>query len=180
LSFWSSSPDISQKHKWKVEFKGELLKGQGDNKVFFAKSVDKPSYTVKTTSYKYLYSHEFKFPTRISWNPIRLSLYDVIEKGVATNVHSMLTGFGYKPPYSEDTGNEIVSTYHFKDRYKLTGLNIIQLGSGSGDKTEPKQEIWSLKNALITDIKYDTLDYSSDAPVVIEMTIAYDWATLTQ
>ena len=40
-------------------------------------------------------------------------------------------------------------------------------------------EEWQLKNAFITSVKFGDLDYNSDELINIDLTIKYDYATLT-
>lgn len=97
MSFWTNSNIIipKQSHRWKI------LVGQNNqvrnNLTWFAKAVDRPSYQIKNVEVKYLYSHVVNFPTRPTWNPIKIEFYDTFMKTGPT-VSSYESNFsGNKP-----------------------------------------------------------------------------------
>ena len=71
--FWNDPSNLAPKqaHRWVIHF--------GDDSAFFyAKSVDRPSYNLNTVKGKLLYSHTVNFPGRLTWNPIKVTLYEKI------------------------------------------------------------------------------------------------------
>lgn len=186
MSFWSKPEEINQiRHKF--AFKVEIQNVIGRD-IYYAKSVDKPSISIKPVVLKYLFSHEVKFPGRPTWNPIRLTLYNIgpgvkppprqyRKDDLISKIHDSLDGNGYTPPDpddGEDSGDWFVNDFIFKKNYKLEKVEITQLSTDGA-----ALELWSLKNPFIVDFKYDTLDYTQEGPTMIDLTLAYDWATLT-
>ena len=93
MTFWNDPSRVllKQQHRWVISFGDKdfnstesktnpLLKNKIYN--FFAKSVDKPSFDIKTTQARFAYSHTFNFPQRLVWNPITITLYDVFNRQV--------------------------------------------------------------------------------------------------
>jgi len=93
MTFWNDPSRVllKQQHRWVISFGDKdfnstesktnpLLKNKIYN--FFAKSVDKPSFDIKTTQARFGYSHTFNFPQRLVWNPITITLYDVFNRNI--------------------------------------------------------------------------------------------------
>jgi hypothetical protein len=180
MSFWSAAKEreLKQKFRWYI-----TMGGNNDKTIwrFYAKSVEIPSYDIKTTTAKLLYSHEFKFPNRVSWKPITLCFYDFYDgKSTADLLHDKLimsgTTDGYLPPEKLD-GSNILNQYHFKDsmKSKIDPLQIHEIGTDGKSK-----EYWTLGNPFISSANYDKLDYSEEAAMLVTITVSYDWATLTK
>ena len=270
MSFWDdpSGPLLKQQHRWVVSLGNsdfDPAKETDTNKntipFYYAKSVDQPSYTIKTVQAKYLYSHTFNFPTRPVWNSISITFYDVLmnqkdaslvidptvslyedflKKGkgkpvkfrdqivvegkvAARNVsdtiklkqstqlffYALLQSAGYITPHETDNENNLMrfKSFNFKknmikaivgdspdyinntaiqgNEIKLDGniskssdwkyLSIWHLDA-EGNQTHG----WKLYNPMVTDVKMDRLDYSSENAVTITAKIEYDWAAVLE
>lgn len=114
-------------------------------------------------------------------------------------LYKMLLRSGYFGP-NEDDPLLFNKTYHFKnnltrtleektnnrvtnrDEYPIENeepfYSYLELTHLDDDGDEDTNDKWFLFNPIITDYKSDKLDYSSDAPSTITLTIAYDWAEL--
>jgi 23S rRNA pseudoU1915 N3-methylase RlmH len=258
MAFWNDPTNLipKQKHRWVISFgdrnndvtdKRTKFNGAADSlddntmHVFLAKSVDRPSYTIKTVSAKYLYSHTFKFPTRPVWNPITVTFYDAQvaddvrtylqnpridstdgskitntfqgDKDDSKSLFKQSTQFffydflrkaGYYDPEEYDSDDQLLRfrTYNFKRNMieSLVGTSgsNVEYRTGNGGNLETINtlgfankiqiteftpdgsglERWSIYNPLITDVKFDKLDYSTDDIPLITVTIEYDWAAL--
>jgi hypothetical protein len=244
MSFWNTPSNVTlkQQHRWLVSFGNNGADAARDANQplkatlysHFVKSVDKPTFSIKTTQAKYLYSHTFNFPTRVVWNPIKITFYDFFDNDnslklgrlpirtvdsteeIKTAHFSMQLFFdtflqrsGYVLPYEGAQENKLLRfrSYNFKNGmvqslvgnqdynvnpnfYEKTKTgntfidtenkteNIGRIFISELDSSGKQLEAWNIFNPLITDISYDKLDYSNDAPTTITVTIAYDWATL--
>ena len=83
MPFWNS-PMIKPKQafRWVISFgdrnfNDSTLATYNAIAEYAAKSVTKPSYTIKTNTYKMLGSHAFLYPTNLSWQPISVKLVDI-------------------------------------------------------------------------------------------------------
>jgi len=95
MTFWNDPKSLvpKQQHRWVISFDqkdfsfnertliGEQEGAQNYIPYWFAKSVDKPSYELRSIQTKYLFSHTFNFPTRPVWKPITIVFYDVVNRG---------------------------------------------------------------------------------------------------
>lgn len=83
MPFWSD-PTIKPKQafRWVISFGDRdysSTTSTESNAVlsFAAKSVTKPSYTIKSNKYKLLGSHAFNYPTSLEWQPITIKFVDI-------------------------------------------------------------------------------------------------------
>jgi hypothetical protein len=88
MPFWSD-PTIKPKQafRWVISFGGhDYINTTEDNAnavlSFAAKSVTKPSYTIKSNKYKLLGSHAFNYPTSLEWQPITIKFVDIWGFGI--------------------------------------------------------------------------------------------------
>jgi hypothetical protein len=246
MAFWNDPTNLipKQKHRWVISFgdreKNASFTGKAesldDNTMhfFLAKSVDRPNYSIKTVSAKYLYSHTFKFPTRPVWNPITITFYDAQVaddvrtylnnpkiNGAGTDIENVnqnifdtskalfkqstqfffydfLRKSGYYDPEEYERDDQLLRfrSYNFKRNMieSLVGSNGSNLDFTNGTENNTlnyktlniteyapdgtPQEMWRIANPLITDVKFDKLDYSADDIPLITVTVEYDWASL--
>jgi len=268
MAFWTDWNDPSaltpkQSHRWVISFgQKNNLNSQNYLPFYFAKSIERPSYSLKTIQAKYLYSHTINFPTRVTWNPITITFNDVLinvanssylfqptietynqfikdggktklqlgvtsEESLLVEENSKIINFkqstqaffykflqfaGYFDPEEYGRSAEQLlsfKSYTFKnnlisafvgsditnDSNQLKG-NATQLPAGETaevsseanlkelyiSELSPSGEIiekWLISNPLISDVKFDRLDYSTDNILSITAKIEYDWARLS-
>ena len=102
-----------------------------------------------------------KFKGKTTWSDIALELIDPIDSSAAADVvgwlktmHDPITGAdGYKDMYAKD-------------------CTIMILGP-EGDKVQQ----WTLHDAWPNDVDFGGLDWSTDDPCTISVTLSYDYAT---
>ncbi len=100
MPFWNDPTTLfpKQAHRWVIEFATEIGANPAsstgpfnaqikENKItrYFAKSCDRPSYEIGIQDAKYLYSHTFKLPKRVSWKPITMVFYDTMIRNAKIN-----------------------------------------------------------------------------------------------
>ena len=144
----------------------------GTNVVFWAKTADKPTYTLGETTHNYL-NHTFKFPGRVTWNDISITMVDPGgEKGVAFALTKILNQSGYVVPTDASQFQTISKT-------KAVG-GLGEVLCQQLDDEGAVLESWTLNNSFIADVKFGNLDYGSDDLTEYSMTIRYDWATYNE
>lgn len=144
----------------------------GTNVVFWAKTAEKPSFTLGETTHNYL-NHTFKFPGRVTWNDVAITMVDPGgEKGVAFALTKILNQSGYVVPTDASQFQTISKT---KSVGGLGEVLCQQL-----DDEGAVLESWTLNNSFIADVKFGSLDYGSDDLTEYSMTIRYDWATYNE
>ena len=69
----------------------------GGGIMWYAKTVDKPSFEISTTEHNYL-NHKFNYPGRTSWSPVALKVVDPTSPDMAATFSDIITAAGYHPP----------------------------------------------------------------------------------
>lgn len=175
MSFWTeNTTEPKRNFRWRVTMSNILqYDGVGSAAVWWAKTVDTPSYTVTDITHPF-FDNEFKFPGRVQWQDVNMTLVDPISPNAAYLTNQMILQSGY----------EIKNVQNFIDKPRsiskaganaAIGLVSIEVLAGTGEIVEK----WEMKNPFITSVKYSTLDYSNDEMRTIDLTWKYDFATCT-
>ena len=175
MAFWAenfgddaSLRDPKRNFRFKVEFSNVDSKTGGPI-LWFAKSVNKPSFTVATSEHKYL-NHTFYYPGSVTWNEITIELVDPVDPDVAATISSIVQESGYAPPsYVNSLG-----TMSKAGAASSLGQVFISQIDGTGQTIEK----WTLWNAFVQDVKYGDLEYGNDELTSISVVLRYDWARL--
>jgi len=164
--FWTSANvDPKRKYRFVVEFAG----AGGIGALWFAKTVDKPEITVNTGETKFM-QHTFYYPGTVQWNEINLTLVDPVSPDASAIMLRILQESGYTGPQGAKTNMRSISKALATERL---GQVVISQLSADGET----QEKWPLKNAFITKVSWDGLDYSSEELSELTLTMRYDWAS---
>ena len=193
MSFFNN-PNFQPKRKfrWVVSFSkigGSTAPG-GNSLSFMATKASKPSYNLDHTAHRVL-NHEFKFPNIVKWQDVTISFIDAVNPDVGSNFYNSLLNSGYVPPESQSA--LLTGVTKLGANAALGTVSIKQLDGGGRNLDaiiDPGQlppapgptkyiEEWQLKNAFITSVKFGELDYNSDDLVSVDLTVKYDYATLT-
>lgn len=170
MPFWTPTRqgdrDPKRQFKW--------LATIGSIPTYVLKKVDKPSFAISETEHKFL-NHTYYYPGRVTWNTIAMTIVDVVDPDMARTVASIVYNSGYQPLSAEPSvGNSTASTMCKSNAVAALGSFEISQISCDGSPIES----WSLNNAWIQDVKFGSLDYSSEELLETEITVRYDWATL--
>jgi len=81
MSFWDLTDVPKQQHKFfisfgKVEDPNKYAASDTSIAPEYIKSVELPSYDIGNIQLKYLYSHTYNFPKRLTWKPITITIID--------------------------------------------------------------------------------------------------------
>ncbi len=128
---------------------------------YIIKTASRPTFTSEVVELDHI-NVKRKIKGKSTWDDVTITLYDPIVPSGAQQVmewirisHELLTGRdGYASLYKKDI--------------------IFYILGPVGDKVEQ----WTLKGAFITSANFGDLDWSSNDPVAIELTLAYDYAIL--
>jgi hypothetical protein len=180
MSFWS---DVNFEPKRQFRFKVLFTPVKGEELSFLAKAVDRPSYTVGSTSHAF-FNHTFHFPGRVTWNTISLTLVDAVSPDASRTLMDYLADIGYADPSStaSEPNSQDGQTITRQTATKSLGtIKIVEYGTDerSGSKAIA-HGTWELKNAFITDAAFGSLSYDSEELVDITLTLQYDWATYSK
>jgi hypothetical protein len=103
-----------------------------------------------------------KLKGKSTWDDVNITLYDPIVPSGAQQVMEWI-----RQSHESLTGRDGYAAFYKKD------VTCYLLGP-VGDKVEQ----WTLKGAFITSANFGELDWASNDPVSIELTLAYDYAIL--
>jgi hypothetical protein len=164
--FWSN---VNTDPKRRFRF----VLAMGKVPIWTVKTATKPKANISTVEHQFI-NHTFKYPGRVTWDNISVTLVDPIEPDLAKTFIQSLRESGYEYPVNPNLRGSISKQRSVLDG--LGGISIQQIDS-EGNPIE----IWSLKNPWIVSIDFGgSLDYSADEMNEISIEIAYDWAEIDQ
>jgi len=175
--FWTQPQrDPKRAYRWLVMFPN-----MPNGATWYAKKVKKPKINVSKTEHTYL-NHTFKYPGRVTWDDVSVTLVDPVSPDAAQHLAAIIQGSGYIVP---KTFNDVTTISKARAIEMIGGeVLIIQFDESITEQGAPLSgpravEVWTLKNPWIMDVDFGELDYESDDLTSIELTLAYDYATLS-
>jgi len=165
---WQTA-NIEPKRKFK------FLLVMGGVPAWVVKSAGRPNVSVSEGAKHQFLSHEFKFPGRVTWNDIDITLVDPIDPAMSLQMFQIVEDAGYKIPDTWNGNNELWKKSLSKSAFskKLGDIQVHTIDS-NGDWVEK----WTMKQAWVKSIDYSDVDYSSEDLMEIKVTLSYDWAKL--
>ena len=179
-SNWWNAPAVDpyRGFRWKITFAALAMPEM------YAMKCDKPSYKVGEYVHKIL-NHQFNYPGRVVWEPITMTVVEV-PKGPAHVLAAALLAAGYPTPVGghssagQDGLSKAAATGQL-GQVTITQLKANATSTYSADAaTHEEGAEYTLVNAWIQDVKFGSLDYSSEDAVTIDFTIRYDFASLAE
>ena len=163
-AFWNSPSTVEPKRAYR------FFVQNGEGTWWWVKTVSKPSVDIGETIYK-VGNSNLKYPGVATWNDVNVTIVD--EKARAQKLYRALLNSGYSPSnYNQIDG--FSKTAAKKELVEGSNFLIQQINS-EGDIIEE----WALYNPWIKSISFSELDYTSDDLSTIELTVAYDFAIIT-
>jgi len=173
MAFWN---DVRTEPKRQFRFELSFTKlnqdsGKSGIPAWAVKTASKPKANVSTIEHQYI-DHTFKYPGRVTWDPITVTLVDPINPDVSYTMLEILGASGYKFPTTDTAAKNSLSKRMFKDA--IGSIYIDQI-----DEFGATIERWELVNPFITSIDFGgSLDYSSDEMNEITVELTFDWAKM--
>jgi hypothetical protein len=172
MAFWNST-EIDPKRQFKFKITFDLL-GASGAATFLAQSADRPVYTITDTTKVDFLDKSFHYPGKITWTPVKIKFVDTPGVGTvnaARAAYDYLGKSGWKTPVLNQFG-----TINKADAVTngQTGTVLIETINSAGNAVDT----WSLKNAFITTVALNNLDYAAEGILTAEFTFRYDWAEL--
>lgn len=167
-NFWSDAKtEPKRKFRYLLYFAGMPQ--------FIAKTVSKPSFQVGTTAHSFL-QHNFNFPGRVTWQDVSITIVDPIQPDATQTLYSILEAAGYVLPPNvnrDAAGKETITK-----KAMVEALNPVRIDTIGPSGADEILESWTLNNAQISSVNFDSLDYTSDDILNIQIGLKYDWAEL--
>lgn len=162
--FWTDiNTEPKRSHRW-VMFIGGIPQ-------WVIKATNKPNYSVTEVKHQYI-NHTFKYPGRVEWNDLEVTLVDPINPDAAKTMENIIRAAGYNFP----TDPNDVTTISKKRAVSALGSVVIQQ-FGPDDEVI---ESWELVNGWVKNVDNGTLTYENDEMVELKLTIAYDFAFINR
>lgn len=128
---------------------------------YIIKTASRPTFTSEVVELDHI-NVKRKIKGKSTWDDVNITLYDPIVPSGAQQVMEWI-----RTSHESLTGRDGYAAFYKKD------ITFYLLGP-VGDKIEQ----WTLKGAFITSANFGELDWASNDPVSIELTLAYDYAVL--
>jgi len=128
---------------------------------YMVKAAARPSITFETVTLNHI-NIKRKLQGTGEWQDITVTLYDPIVPSGAQSVMEWV-----RLGHESITGRKGYASFYKKD------ITFYMLGP-VGDKVEQ----WTLKRAFISSANFGELDWASNDPLSIELTLTYDYAIL--
>ena len=118
--------------------------------------------------------HQFKFPGKVQWNDVTVTLVEPIDPDVSGLVLQSIKKAGYNPPSTWTADNEGWRTTLSKENFVNGNLgNIaIKVLDSNGNVVEK----WTLYNPFINSVSYSKLAYTQNGINTIGLGFSYDYA----
>jgi hypothetical protein len=128
---------------------------------YIIKTASRPTFTTEVVELDHI-NVKRKIKGKSTWDDVNITLYDPIVPSGAQQVMEWV-----RTSHESLTGRDGYAAFYKKD------VTFYLLGP-VGDKIEQ----WTLKGAFITSANFGELDWASNDPVSIELTLAFDYAIL--
>ena len=128
---------------------------------YIIKTASRPTFTSEVVELDHI-NVKRKIKGKSTWDDITISLYDPIVPSGAQQLMEWV-----RSSHESLTGRDGYAAFYKKD------INFFLLGP-VGDKIEQ----WTLKGAFITQANFGEVDWASNDPLSIELTLTYDYAIL--
>jgi hypothetical protein len=184
MAFWGADhgtstqiKDPKRKFRFMVQMTGfgdtavdNTTNGGNSGEIWFAKSANKPSFTINAAEHKYL-NHTFYYPGAVTWNEVTVTMVDPQDPDVAGTLSELVEKMGYIVP---DNLNDRSTISKWSAASNIGKVYITQL-----DAEGRELEKWTLYNAFITEVTYGDLAYGDDELTEMTVKFKYDWSKLT-
>jgi len=128
---------------------------------YMIKTANRPTFTSEVVELDHI-NVKRKIKGKSTWDDVTITLYDPIVPSGAQQVMEWV-----RQSHESLTGRDGYANFYKKD------VTFYLLGP-VGDKVEQ----WTLKGAFISSANFGELDWASNDPLSIELTLAYDYAIL--
>ena len=128
---------------------------------YLIKTANRPSIQFETVTLDHI-NVKRKLKGKGEWQDVEISLYDPIVPSGAQSVMEWV-----RSSHESLTGRDGYADFYKKD------INFYMLGP-DGDKIEE----WCLKGAFINNAVFNDVDWTSNDPAEITLTLSYDYAIL--
>jgi hypothetical protein len=162
MAFWTDpKTDPLRKYQFFVRVGGDIK--------YEVKSVSLPSYEIEMEEYQ-MGNYRFKFPGIDSWTECSMTV--VVPKTERLKKWQEFAAKGGGFTASQSPAN----VFGTKSKKGAAAKGFEICATDSEGKIQIK---WLLQNAMVSSISYGELDYSSDELYSFDVTMVFDWCSIT-
>ena len=171
--FWSNpQTEPKRRYRFQLSFSERDQHSLGGIPVWTVKTAAKPKATISTVEHQYV-DNTFKFPGRVTWDPITVTLVDPVDPDLSFSFLDAMGAAGYRYPTDPIIADRSLSKRGFVGAIGAVFIDQI-------DDAGRQIERWELRNPWISSIDFGgTLDYTSDEMTEVTVELTYDWAVLS-
>ena len=125
----------------------------GEVPAWLVKTTGRPKLTVSEGAKHHFLAHQFKFPGRVTWTDIEITLVDPIDPDVSFEMLRIIEKAGYVLPSTWTIDNEGYKKSLSKKNFINDNLGNIVIKTVDSDGAEVER--WTLHNAWVKSIDYD-------------------------
>jgi len=148
----------------------------GDIPAWVVTRCDRPNPNFDGTVNHEFLGHQFKFPGKLKWSDVNVTLVEPIDPDVSGQVLDAVIKAGYNPPSTWTADNEGWRTTFSKERFVTGNFGNISIKVLDSDGNEV--ETWTLFNSFVSDVNYSALEYSGNNINTVTLKFSYDYATV--
>tara|TARA_R100000008_G_C3567107_1_gene159764 strand:- start:378 stop:935 length:558 start_codon:yes stop_codon:yes gene_type:complete len=138
---------------------------------YYVKSVKKPNFTMDGAQEVRYIGHTFKYPGRIKWEDISITVIDPASPDATAIMMNILSNSGYSIPVNVGAAVETISKA--KANAAMGQMRIRQIND-----VGQEIEVWTLHNPFFQGVDFGEVNYETDDIVSYTLTVTYDNATL--
>tara|TARA_Y100001937_G_scaffold125372_1_gene192039 strand:- start:1284 stop:1871 length:588 start_codon:yes stop_codon:yes gene_type:complete len=167
--FWNNS-GLEPKRGYKFQMSISGVDGQSNIPAYIVKTAKKPTFTMSGPAEVKYIQHTFKYPGRVTWDPVDVTILDPMTPDSARILMNMLAISGYAQP--ADPQAALTSISKAKAGLAVGGVKLAEINSDGAQVSE-----WMLWNPYFSGVDFGSLGYDSDDLIEYTLTIQYDYAT---
>jgi hypothetical protein len=171
MAFWSTSLEPKRQFKFKVTFNAF-----GTDTQFLAQSAGRPQYTISDTVAVDFLDKKFHFPGKITWEPVTIKFVDAVQSNVSRRTYEYLANAGWVNP-DNVVGQNVTGFGTISKARAVASTGNVQVAVL--DTNGVQLDLWTLKNAFVTKVVFNELDYAQEGILTAVYTFRYDWADFT-
>lgn len=169
MSFWNNS-NIEPKRGFRFQMYLPGVPGSTDVATYLVRTAAKPNFQMDGQGEVKYVQHTFKYPGRVTWQPIEVTILDPMTPDSAAKLVNILAESGYTAPRTE--ADALRSMSKKSANAAMGGVKLAEINADGNQISE-----WTLWNAFFTAVNFGQLGYDSDEIVEYTLNIDYDYAT---
>lgn len=171
MTFWNSN-DVEPKRSFRFLLDITPLDSIDTIASYYVKTTSVPKFQMDGQGEVKYIQHTFKYPGRITWQPISVTLLDPASPDSAAIMMNILNASGYQKPDTELNAQSSISKLGAN---RAMGQVYLRQIDAEGNQISE----WLLWNPFLISVDFGQLGYDSDELLEYTLEIDYDYATYT-